>query len=372
MASPTLKDILHRKGLTQGQQLLLILSTSPDKPLTVKAIKEIAVKAGLRRARDWNVSGILARLGGGSAISTPEGWELSSDGAKAVAELLGANPQAGPRAEAPNDTRADVLLITALADELQSVKEAFAAEGAWLLESRAGNTYDAWSTSVVTDAGTKLVVVATRASAMGMTPAAIRTTQAIQRFRPRLVVMTGVAAGTKSAARHLGDPLIADPCVDYASGKVSAEKGKLIFEPDPYPLPLDANVRTVLTEVTSKGLYLDEIRRTWPGNRPPESLNAHVGPLASGDQVIDAKGPVAEVKKRWRKLIGLEMEVYAVYRAAREAAAPQPAYFCVKSVCDFAEDKADAWQPYARYVASHYARRIVLSEWSRLTANIGS
>lgn len=365
-----LKDILHGKGLTQGQQLLLILASSPAAPLTVKSIKDIAVRSGLRKARDWNVSAILGRLGG-LAISTPLGWELSSEGVKAVSSLTGTSIEESPRRETPTGGNADVVFITALGDELQSLKEALAPDNAWMIANRDGNTYDAWSTSLVTDDGTKLLAVVTRASAMGMTPAAIRATQVIQRYRPKLVVTTGVAAGTKSAGRHFGDPLIADPCVDYASGKVSADKGKLVFEPDPYPLPLDAHVRTVLSEVATQGLYLDDIRRAWPGNRPSESLNAHVGPLASGDQVIDAKGPVAEVRKRWRKLIGLEMEVYAVYRAAREAAAPQPAYFCVKSVCDFAEDKADVWQPYARYVASHYARRIVLSEWSRLTTPRG-
>jgi hypothetical protein len=66
------------------------------------------------------------------------------------------------------------------------------------------------------------------------------------------------------------------------------------------------------------------------------------------------------------------MEVYAVYRAARQAAAPPPVCFCVKSVCDFAEGKTDEWQGYARYVASHDARRIILSEWSRLTTNAAS
>jgi nucleoside phosphorylase len=364
----SLKDVLHRKGLTQGQQLLLVLGSLHPQPLTVKVIKETAVKAGLRRVRDWNVPTILGRQGG-LAISTPQGWELSIDGWKAVSSLAGTSPERALRPEPSDDVHANVLLITALGDELQSVMEAFAPESSWVLVDRADNTYDVWSTPIRTEDGTRLSAVATRASAMGMTPAAIRATQAIQRFRPNLVVMTGVAAGTKSSRRHFGDPLIADPCVDYASGKVSADKGKLVFEADPYPLPLDAHVRTVLSEVVGKGLYLDEIRRAWPGNPPSESLNAHLGPLASGDQVIDARGPVAEVRKRWRKLIGLEMEVYAVYRAAREAAAPQPAYFCVKAVCDFAEGKTDVWRPYARYVASHYARRIVLSEWPRLTGS---
>src|SRR5262249_25944353 len=154
--------------------------------------------------------------------------------------------------------------------------------------------------------------------------------------------------------------------IDSTSGKVTAEKGKLIFEPDAYPIPLDAHVGATLSQVAATGRFLDQIKRAFPGTRPTASLSAHVGPLASGDQVIDAKAPVAEVQRRWRKLIGLEMEVYAVYRAAMEAASPRPTYFCVKSVCDFAEGKTDEWQPYARFVASHYARCVVLSQWENL------
>jgi hypothetical protein len=46
---------------------------------------------------------------------------------------------------------------------------------------------------------------------MGLTAAAIVTTQLIMQFRPRLVVMIGIAAGTRAGNKQFGDVLVADP-----------------------------------------------------------------------------------------------------------------------------------------------------------------
>jgi nucleoside phosphorylase len=371
-----LKDAVHTPGLTQGSRLLIVLASSGTAPLTSRQIKDLALGAGVRHARNWDISTILGRSPD-FVIKTPHGWELTTPGRSHVAGLLGL-PSPGGKAQSPRNvaravgdnsvgSKADLLLITALPDELESAKDAFAPDRAWQLLEREGESYDSWLTPFAVDGGRSILVAATRASGMGMTAAAIRTTQAIVRFQPQVVLMVGIAAGTRSNGRHYGDPLIADPCVDYVSGKIAVDRAKLILHPDPYPIPLEPHVRSTLTAIASEGLFLDQISRSWQGRRPPHQLNAHVGPLGSGDQVINARGPVAEAQRHWRKLIGLEMEVYAVYRATRESRVPQPTFFAVKSVCDFAEGKTDEWQPYARYVASHYARALVHAKWDALT-----
>jgi len=65
-------------------------------------------------------------------------------------------------------------------------------------------------------------------------------------FRPRIVVMIGIAAGTKDGGKHFGDVLVADPSVDYNSGKVVRSDGIRGFLPDPYPIGLPARLRSVL------------------------------------------------------------------------------------------------------------------------------
>jgi nucleoside phosphorylase len=95
-----------------------------------------------------------------------------------------------------------------------------------VLLPRDGESYDAWSSTLETKDAGRIKVVALRASGMGMTAAAIRSAQAIARFAPRVVVMIGIAAGTRMTGRNYGDPLIADPCVDYASGKIGLKGSK--------------------------------------------------------------------------------------------------------------------------------------------------
>lgn len=64
------------------------MAMNVDAPKVVQDIKDIARKAGLRKAQDWNVSSYLSRSNG-LAIRVEEGWELTVEGKKRVAQLSG-------------------------------------------------------------------------------------------------------------------------------------------------------------------------------------------------------------------------------------------------------------------------------------------
>lgn len=87
LPSSVLKDLLHIRGLTRGEQVLLCLAVDAATPRSVADIKRLAQSAGLRRVRDWNVSDMLARMNG-QAVRTDQGWELTSAGRNAAAALL--------------------------------------------------------------------------------------------------------------------------------------------------------------------------------------------------------------------------------------------------------------------------------------------
>lgn len=85
------------------------------------------------------------------------------------------------------------------------------------------------------------------------------------------------------------------------------------------------------------------------------ALRAVVGPMASGAAVIEHEGKIQEIKERNRKVIGVEMETYGVYLAARVAPEPRPLVFSVKSVCDFAKPpKTDEHQRYAAFTSARF------------------
>jgi hypothetical protein len=82
----SLKNIVHRPGLSNTEKLLLCMSLGENKPKSVAEIKSIAQSIGLAKARNWNVSQYLA-TSKAAAIRTDKGWELTEQGRRQVTEL---------------------------------------------------------------------------------------------------------------------------------------------------------------------------------------------------------------------------------------------------------------------------------------------
>lgn len=263
----------------------------------------------------------------------------------------------------------DVAFVCALPNpELTALIAVFGGESCWREQPSTGQSHIYKRTEFTTSSGKTLQVVAGAPTYIGLTATAILATQMILMLRPKFISMVGIAAGTRSGDRGYGDILVADPSVDYASGKVSYRDGTESFQPDPFPIPVDTRLRTRLKEDARTRDGLDDIMNSWKSrgtsNSLPEGeLNLHVGPLGAADQVVDSSARVAEVQRNWRKLIGLEMETYALYRAAHEAPHPRPLYASFKAVCDFAAEKTDLWQKYAAFTAASYAKRFLFKHW---------
>jgi nucleoside phosphorylase len=80
-----------------------------------------------------------------------------------------------------------------------------------------------------------------------------------------------------------------------------------------------------------------------------------MGPVASGASVIADSTVVDLIKSQSRKLVGIEMETYGVFLAARVCGRPRPLAMSVKSICDFADaSKADDYQRYAAYTSASF------------------
>jgi nucleoside phosphorylase len=260
----------------------------------------------------------------------------------------------------------DIAIICALPrPELDKVKRAGGA--LWEpLPSAPDDPSSYFATSWKTEAGSTLRVVAASPTQMGMPASSVLATKMILRFRPKLVAMVGIAAGTRTDKQGFGDVLAADRTFDYNAGKVSAREEKLHFEPDPNPISIPARLRDRLMVWSAQRIELDLISSAWPANSPRTRLSIHVGALGSGAAVIDARQPVTEVLQHWRKLVGIEMEAYGVHIACRDAVEPAPAFLCLKGVCDFALEKGDEWQDYAAYCAAEVCFRFLVKEWEGL------
>lgn len=262
--------------------------------------------------------------------------------------------------------QADLVIVCALHDP--ELKYARSTSGvAWnRLPPAIGDPGHYWDAEFSTKEGTRLRVVAGHANQMGPTAMAVLTSRMLMRFRPRLVAMVGIAAGARTDSQDYGDILIAERTFAHDSGKRCIEKGKIIFRPDHHPLETAPDLIPLLGSWTSDHARdLADIKDAFP-NPPRSSLKAHLGPLASGSLVIDEAGAVDEIRGHWRKLIGLEMEAYSAHRACHDMTVPDTPFVCMKSVCDFAQNKKDDWQAYAAHTSSSFLWKFIGEEWERM------
>lgn len=262
----------------------------------------------------------------------------------------------------------DIAVICALQEpEFQKMKNVNNGSIEWVQFFQEDDPHVYHKTEFTSKNGSIIRIVAGIATQMGMTATAVLTTKIILKFQPQFVIMVGIAAGTRQENRNFGDILVADIAFDYGSGKIKKGKdGAKIFDPDPHPISIHSSLLSVLQSKKANRDYLDDIRNKWQGNKPNSVLNIHIGPVGSGASVIDNIDNVQEIQSHWRKLVGIEMETYAVYFSAKEST-DKPLYFIsFKSVCDFAEEKEDSWQNYAAYTAAEYCYRFIINDlWDR-------
>ena len=197
-------------------------------------------------------------------------------------------------------------------------------------------------------------VIACAAPRMGMTAACVTACKVIDRWRPRFLVMTGIAAATKADLSY-GDILVAESAYDYGSGKIiEVDDEKRLFVPSPSPLAIDPNLHAILQRWEQEQTSMDTIRRSW---HETISITPRLilGILASGAAVVQNQEVVDEILRHSRKVVGLDMEAYALFQAAHLCKSPRPRILVAKSVSDFADKrKDDNWQQYAAFTSARF------------------
>lgn len=207
----------------------------------------------------------------------------------------------------------------------------------------------------------KRVLTAYAASAprMGMPTASVFATKMIDLFRPQYICMAGIAAGVRGVV-NLGDVIVADPSWNYESGKVLGAKGKSIFLPEPHQYHLSPALRESFRSLADREEIPAQIKKCWPGDRLDTDLRIVIGPLASGSSVLADASRLKDIAGQNRKVVAVDMEAYSIFAAADEAIEPKPHAFCIKAICDFADElKNDKHQGYAAFTSAQVLRHFV-------------
>lgn len=179
----------------------------------------------------------------------------------------------------------------------------------------------------------------------------------IEAFRPRCVLLVGVAGGLGEAAT--GDVVVANRIYGYEYGKLDAG-----YRPRPdRSYPTD-------NAVVNAALAMPGLHPAWSGvsrdtvSRPPPRVL--VGPVASGSQpVADLADPTfAPVIERWPELVAVEMEglgAAEVIKDARERG-HVVSFGMVRGITDTPRGR---WRAVAADVAAALAVQIIRRAWSR-------
>lgn len=171
---------------------------------------------------------------------------------------------------------------------------------------------------------------------MGLVDAAAISSQVLSAFRPRLICMSGICAGFEDEV-ELGTLLISDPCWEHQSGKWKGDDFKMSH----YQEPLQNEVRTVLSQLIEEEPSCKNLRVGLHGIDQEVDRAAIIAPTVTGSAVIASKNRADTIREQHRKVGGLDMEVYGLYRAAA-IHSENVIYFAAKTAVDLAtEAKGD-------------------------------
>jgi nucleoside phosphorylase len=260
----------------------------------------------------------------------------------------------------------DVVIITAIYSEYEQVIKLIQNGSIPPYKDPSRTTYFQGELQLIEDK--KLKVLVACANQMGMTSAASLASKLISRFTPRLVAMVGIAAGISG---EIGDIMIPDILWDYGSGKSTLETKTKFgfyksdeekFTPYRFPITIKQDLIAQLIRITRETDINHRVfelgnELTFEGKK--QNLNTHIGPFVSGSAVIANDKILAQIKNQDGKLVGFDMEAFAITYACNVSdITPQPIALILKSVSDYGNKKKshpdkEKHQEYAAFTSAN-------------------
>lgn len=243
------------------------------------------------------------------------------------------------------ETKADIVILAALDKELDAVLRT---KGYWEAEQNSEDIRTYYKT--ITPNGVR--IAAARASEMGQLGAAMLARDAIERFSPKKIILTGIAASLDDDVT-LGDIVISDQIIDYELGKV--KNG--VSTPRWSAYRSDALLRQRLFDAKSDSSWVELVDTPRPDGEAASKSTIHTGVVMSGNKVIADEQAAGSLKAVWSRALALEMEAAGIAAVIHQH--PKSIGFTmVKSICDHADSsKNDDWQQYASEASAAYVLR---------------
>lgn len=164
-----------------------------------------------------------------------------------------------------------------------------------------------------------VVLVQSEMGAVGRNSSLLTTLRAIEVWEPKAIVMVGIAFGIDSKRQHIGDVIVSSHIIPYENSRIGRD---VVFRSELPP---------------SSTILLNRIRQIRDWKFPvshTDFAKLYVGPILSGEKLIDNLTFRNDLVKAFPNAIGGEMESAGVYAAANEK---RIEWIIIKSICDFAD-----------------------------------
>ena len=204
---------------------------------------------------------------------------------------------------------------------------------------------------IIPGGATPYSVVVTQLLDMGNVDAAATTARVFQRYRPRYVLMVGIAGGVAGKVK-LGDVVVARHACYYEPAKLHPEGD----EPREQQFHADAMLlgRAQHYEESDWTAQIEVARPVVAGAEACHS-RAHIGTIACGEKVVADLAELAAVGRLCPKMLAVAMEGAGVARAVLTVD-QHPRYLEIRGISDYAgPDKNDGWHEYAANAAAAFA-----------------
>ena len=240
----------------------------------------------------------------------------------------------------------DVLVLTALPIELNAARMAFGIDE----ETPAAKTdigQNHWRAQVQTNKGTLATCTIATFGTAGNVDAAAITATLLMEFKPKLVVMIGIAAGMREKTA-LGDVIIADRVVAY-EGAALLDGGKTEARPEIYRpvFSVQQDIANYLASAKSASARIDSARahqdlvfpETSDAGAVSKRLMPQVATIGSGEKLLRDPEKFRQLRDLHGKVEVAEMEAAGIFAACAQHSVPS---LIVRGISDFGDTKKDS------------------------------
>ncbi len=190
------------------------------------------------------------------------------------------------------------------------------------------------------------VVTKCRMGAIDSGGVILATEQAQRLWRPKAIIMTGIAFGKALDKQKMADVLIASQIISYEQQRVGEKE--IVY-------------RGSIPPSNTTLLNRFENVQNWKFIRPDgQACAIHIGPILSGEKLIDNPKFKATLFKHFPQAIGGEMEGAGLVAASGRVGT---AWILVKSICDWGDGKKHKQhQPLAAAAAVSLVHHVLKQE----------